>query len=236
MLQPILHKLATQRIVLASGSPRREQILKNINLKFEVIPSTFEENLDKSSFEKPYEFVKETAKCKALQVAEKLKLQKKMLQPILHKLATQRIVLASGSPRREQILKNIVKNYMLHGTNLILCADFNARMAHPDYLSRFTGDWKIALKVSKDSTVNNRGKTIIFEDNSPVCLNGLLPGDKAVLQKYLFFRDKAGAYGIQEIGGTIIEGIQGDYFTVMGLPIHRLCKELVQLYKDIKIL
>lgn len=39
--------------------------------------------------------------------------------------------------------------------------------------------------------------------------------------------DKAGAYGIQEwIGGVAVEKINGSYYNVMGLPIHRLYKEL----------
>ena len=39
--------------------------------------------------------------------------------------------------------------------------------------------------------------------------------------------DKAGAYGIQEwIGYVGIEGIEGSFYNVMGLPVQRLCREL----------
>jgi septum formation protein len=39
--------------------------------------------------------------------------------------------------------------------------------------------------------------------------------------------DKAGAYGIQEKAAVFVEGIEGDYFNVMGLPI-RLVYELTR--------
>ncbi len=39
--------------------------------------------------------------------------------------------------------------------------------------------------------------------------------------------DKAGAYGVQGLGALLVREIQGDYYTVMGLPVSRLWRELV---------
>ena len=38
--------------------------------------------------------------------------------------------------------------------------------------------------------------------------------------------DKAGAYGIQGLGAALVESIRGDYYTVMGLPLCRVCEAL----------
>lgn len=99
MLEPLLEQLNSKLIVLASGSPRRSNILRKIvssikvehctlwdclypvfilcwwsfqGLKFTVVPSTFEENLDKSQFNHPKDYVLENAKQKALEVTRRL--------------------------------------------------------------------------------------------------------------------------------------------------------------------
>ena len=39
----------------------------------------------------------------------------------------------------------------------------------------------------------------------------------------------AGAYGIQERGGCFIKSIEGDFYTVMGLPLHATCREIANV-------
>lgn len=39
-------------------------------------------------------------------------------------------------------------------------------------------------------------------------------------------RDKAGAYGIQALGGMLVERVHGDFLNVVGFPLNRFCREL----------
>ncbi len=41
--------------------------------------------------------------------------------------------------------------------------------------------------------------------------------------------DKAGAYGTQDVGSCLVDKIDGDFYNVVGLPLARLCRELVQI-------
>lgn len=44
------------------------------------------------------------------------------------------------------------------------------------------------------------------------------------------FRDKAGGYGIQALGGMLVEYVHGDFLNVVGFPLNHFCKQLDVIY------
>ena len=59
-----------KRIILASKSPRRQELMRTLRLSYEIIPSQYDENLEGKSFS--YELIKEVSRNKALDVANRL--------------------------------------------------------------------------------------------------------------------------------------------------------------------
>ena len=75
--------------------------------------------------------------------------------------------------------------------------------------------------------LRSREKKIAFTDSTKVCFAPL--SDEEIdyyIERYSPL-DKAGAYGIQEwIGFAAITSIEGSFYNVMGLPVHRIYQEL----------
>ncbi len=62
MIHAVNRVLQDYNVHLASGSPRRRDILQHVGMKFSITTSTFEENLDKTTFSHPKDYAMETAK------------------------------------------------------------------------------------------------------------------------------------------------------------------------------
>jgi septum formation protein len=195
-----------QEIILASASPRRSELLQLIEPCFVVIPSSF----DESTVDKwpPDEHVIRSATGKASDVAAKTD------DGII--IGADTVVVVDdkilGKPIDNEDAGRMLR--MLSGRSHYV----------------YTG---LCVISRKDGHTENILKDYV---KTEVCF-GKLSDD--IIDMYVETGeplDKAGAYGIQERGSVLIEGIVGDYFNVVGLPVYtlsRMMKDLgIPLFKD----
>lgn len=224
MLEPIRHILSKQRNILASGSPRRRELLELIGLKAEVISSGFDENLDKESFSHPCEYVKENAKQKAVDVWKRLVDSNDQADLVI---GADTVV----------TLDDVVYEKPIDTQDACRILSKLSGQKH----TVFTG---VALVTpNPQSTSDSRGGdassltgtdylVTTFHEATDVVMTECT---EAIIKSYVDTgepMDKAGAYGIQGLGGTLVEGVRGCYFNVIGLPLHRLSKELFHMYSE----
>ena len=93
-----------------------------------------------------------------------------------------------------------------------------------DMIRRLSNNWhRVHTGVA---VYRHEEKLFSFTDTANVKFASLTDED---IKSYIASQepmDKAGSYGIQGIGGQLVERMEGDFFTVMGLPMHRLSREL----------
>lgn len=186
-------------------------MLQQIGLKFDIIPSNFEENLRKDSFKTPLDYVAETAKQKTLEVTERL---------------------YSGQiPPPDLIIgADTIVTY-----NNEIFEKPSSRDHAIDILSRLSGNshnvfTSVVLVTPKTDSTSSKYNLTQFHTCTEVMMGDLTP---QIIQAYVDTgepMDKAGGYGIQALGSTLISGIKGDYFNVMGFPLHPFAKELLKLF------
>ncbi len=187
---------STHHLILASNSPRRQELLRQAGFKFEVFVKDFEEDFPES--------------IGAIEVAEFLATQKnKQYRPYLN---NEVIITADTTVVCEDQVLNKSQNKQDAMTMLSLLSD------------------KIHTVVS-GVCISSPDKFISFSDRTEVQFGHLSSEEiEYYIDQYHPF-DKAGSYGIQEwIGLTKIESIKGSYFTVMGLPTHRVYMELMNQF------
>ena len=187
------------RYILASGSPRRKELLSKVIPEFEIIPAVSEENCTK---DEPGEIVEELSLQKASEIFHKnLTVSRQGFVVIGADTVVSYNHRVLGKPSGSQEAFEMVK--MLSG--------------HTH--SVFTG-------VTLFFVENNEPKHVTFSECTKVHVAAMTDEE---IQDYVDSGeplDKAGAYGIQGLFGKYITGIDGDYYNVVGLPVARLYQEL----------
>ncbi|KAG9770306.1 Maf-domain-containing protein, partial [Aureobasidium melanogenum] len=205
---PALNMLRGKRVILASQSPRRRQLLAQIGLtNVEVVPSKFEENLPKSL--SPFEYVLATATQKALTVYKQEVDNEEKGEPALIIAADTIVVSGLGEilekPRSEVHHINMLKGLRDTGVHKVYTA-----VAVVTSLES-ARDPGYALETATEETTVKFDHEITDE----------------LLLAYVRTRegaDKAGGYGIQGTGAILVERIEGSFDNVVGLPLRTTLK------------
>ena len=182
---------APLRVILASASPRRRDLLDLIGIAHEVRPADIDETALPA--EAPIPHAERLARAKAHALAEG--------HPDIVVIAADTIVVVDGDimgkPRDETHAAEMLRRL--------------AGREHTVYT---------AIAVARDSRTESAVEAVRVTFRA-------LTGDE--IAAYIATRepmDKAGAYGIQGYGATIVERVDGDYFSVMGLGLRRLVELL----------
>ena len=186
------------KIILASKSPRRKEILSSLGIKFDVIVSDVDEN---SEITDPACLVCELSRRKGMAVAKSEKILNFNEDVII--ISSDTLVFCEGNifgkPADISEAKKMIKS--LSGKT------------H----SVFSG--MSVIKVSKN------GEIVEFTDfeETMVTFREMTDDDIDLYLSLESVTDKAGAYAIQGIASLWIEKINGNYFNVVGLPVNKLC-------------
>lgn len=189
-----------KRVVLASGSPRRRELLEQIGMKFEITPAHGEEIITK---QEPSQVVEELSLQKALEVSEYY-IEAAFNEPI-YIIGADTIV--------------------AFGTKIMgKPADANEAC---QMLSLLQGNvHQVYTGVTIIKLEGECKKVRTFYEKTDV---EMYPMTNQQILDYIETKepmDKAGAYAIQGKCAMYIKGICGDYNNVVGLPVARLMREL----------
>lgn len=199
-----------KKIILASASPRRQEILRNIGMEFEVLVSDADEGkIDKNSVSAPL-YVQELALLKAASASKKLKNKNCII------ISADTIVYLDGKilgkPKDEEDAKKMLS--------------FLSGKCH----SVFTGICVMDAKTLKSVCAKEETK-VYFKNLTDDRISSYVETKEPL--------DKAGAYAIQGLGGMLVEKTEGDFLNVIGLPANKLCEILEKefefdIFKELK--
>ncbi|MDO4616747.1 MAG: Maf family protein [Lachnospiraceae bacterium] len=178
-----------KKIILASGSPRRKELLEQIGLQPVVIKSTVEEIITKTA---PDEMVMELSSQKCLDVAQSIKEEAVILGADTIVVKDGEIL---GKPDSEDDAISMLRS--LQGRSHQVYTGVTLAWINDGEVSR-TKTFAVCTEVTVSPMTEEEIRAYVAT------------GDPM---------DKAGAYGIQGIFAKHVEKIHGDYNNVVGLPV-----------------
>ncbi|MEP7231301.1 MAG: Maf family nucleotide pyrophosphatase [Ginsengibacter sp.] len=194
--------MTQEKIILASKSPRRSQLLQWAEIKFDVVAADIDESYPAELL--PLEVAIHIASNKATMVKDNLQ--------SAGANETDRTILAADTI--------VVLNDEIIGKP-------SGRQDAINTLSMLSGR---KHRVITGVCILAKEKKIIFAEETEVEFFELLQSQIEYYIDHYKPYDKAGAYAIQEwIGVTGIKSINGDFYNVMGLPVSRVVAELKNL-------
>ncbi|MBU2235698.1 septum formation protein Maf [Patescibacteria group bacterium] len=182
-----------KKIILASTSPRRRELLKKLNINFTVEASDYKEDMQKKML--PANLSKFLALNKAKAVA------KKHNSGIIIGADTF-VVFGNdllGKPKNAVMARNMLK--MISGKTLTVISGYAIIDAKTNKIHSGYSTAKVSIKKLSP-------KEISWYINTKEPL------------------DKAGAFAVQGYGAVFIRKLEGDFFSVVGLPIYSLVQPL----------
>lgn len=187
------------KLILASGSPRRKELLTQIGVDFEVCVSRVEENADTDI---PWMLVQSLSKQKAEAVYSEL------------------------SGRREDLLV-IGADTVVAWNERILGKPKSPEQAK-EMLFWLQGRWH-EVYTGVTLLYRQKGKPVTRKCFYELTRVRFFPMSQEEIEEYVTTGDpldKAGAYGIQGMCARYISAVEGDYNNVVGLPVGRLYQEI----------
>ncbi|XP_052028005.1 LOW QUALITY PROTEIN: probable bifunctional dTTP/UTP pyrophosphatase/methyltransferase protein [Apodemus sylvaticus] len=213
-LTPLAPRLRGFRVVLASTSPRRKEILALAGVEFEVIPSAFEEALPAGATPRAEDHARDMATGKALEVATRADEADARSPRLIIGADTvvevDGLILGKPSDREdaERMLRRLSgrRHRVVTGIAVVIAGGVGS---DPEVLCSFHEETRVTFSELSDAMVRAYVDT----------------GEPA---------DKAGAYGIQARGAMLVERVDGDALNAAGFPLNRFCREVARALPDRK--
>lgn len=200
-------------VILASGSPRRRDLLQEAGVAFTVRTphAKVDEALTPDELSQPEEAAKKLAERKAGAVMQELLAEKPtgMFAVIGADTMVVKGDAVLGKPRNLDDAKAMLR-YLSGGPYQVITA---------------VSVWLLAAPDVENVSMGYR----TFTDASTVVFRDLTDDEIAEYLKQGESFDKAGAYAIQGEGRALVERYEGAYDTIVGLPVERLLREFPDL-------